>query len=82
MSGLVLKHPCDRCPAVHETAISVEDVKAGKLPPVEAAVRYELKAHGKVVASYRRLCTACEAAVSKAFEEISRKRTKKTSTRS
>lgn len=81
MSALVLKHPCDRCPAVQETTVTIEDVKAGKLPPAEAPVRYELKMQGKVVASYRRLCAACETAVSKMFEEVSRKRTKKTSTR-
>lgn len=82
--SIVIKRQCDRCPAVEETAITVDDIKAGKLPveKADAAPKYEIKVAGKVVASFKRLCTACEEQVAKAVEDIGKKREKKTSKRS
>lgn len=81
--SIVVKRQCERCPAVEEVAVTVEEIKAGKLPVDKAdAPKIEVRVGGKVVASYKRLCAACEASVTKAIEDISKKREKKTSKRS
>lgn len=79
----VLKKTCERCPAVEEVPVSAEDIKTGKYQPekTDGPPRVEIKMAGKVVASYRYLCTACDAAVAKAVQDIGSKREKKTSVR-
>ena len=80
---LVIKRSCERCPAIDEIQLTVEDIKNGKLPldKAEGPCRFEVKVGGKAVASYRRLCAACEATVAKMVEDIATKREKKTSIR-
>lgn len=80
---LVIKRSCERCPAVDEIQLTLEDIKNGKLPldKAESPARFEVKINGKTAALYKRLCAACEATVSKMVEDIATKREKKTSVR-
>lgn len=82
--SIVLKKQCERCPAVEEIPVSVEDIKSGKhtLDKPDGPPRIEIKVGGKVVTTYRILCDACDAAVSKAVSDIAKKREKKSSQRS
>lgn len=82
--AIVLKKQCERCPAVDEVPVSAEDIKSGKYVPEknDGPPKFEIKVAGKVVASYKRLCAACDAAITKQVTDISKKREKKTSTRS
>ena len=82
MSEFVVKRQCERCPAVEEISVTAEDIKSGKYKPEPAAVKYSVLVDGKPLASYSRLCEACDEAVSKAILDIARKREKKTSKRS
>lgn len=80
--SIFIKRSCERCPAVEEVALTLEDLKAGKgLKAAEGPPRWEIKSAGKVVVNYRQLCAACEAAVSKMILDISTPREKKTSLR-
>ena len=80
---LVIKRSCERCPAIDEIQLTMEDIKNGKLPldKSEGPARFEVKVNGKSVASYKRLCAACEATVSKMVDDIATRREKKTSIR-
>jgi len=80
---LVIKRSCERCPAIDEIQFTMEDIKNGKLPmdKSEGPSRFEVKVNGKSVASYKRLCAACEATVAKMVDDIATKREKKTSIR-
>lgn len=82
--SIVMKRSCERCPAVQETPISVEDLASGKFKPAgskDAPVKYEVKVEGKAIVSYKYLCTACEAMVKTAIENIAKTLEKKSSTR-
>lgn len=76
---IVIKKPCERCPQVDEVPITADDIKAGKMKPepTDAPAKYEVKVGGKTHVTYRKLCFACEAAVTKAIDEIATKRQKK-----
>lgn len=82
MSDFIVKRQCERCPSVEEIQVSAEDIKSGKYKPEPTAVKYSVLVDGKPLASYSRLCEACDEAVSKAILDIARKREKKTSKRS
>lgn len=81
--NIVLKKQCERCPAVDEVPVSAEDIKAGKYVPekTDGPPNIEIKVAGKTVASYKRLCAACQASIAKMIGDIGTKRTKKTSQR-
>jgi len=83
--SIVMKRACERCPAVQEIPISVDDIASGKFKPqskeTAGAPKYEVKVDGKPVASFKYLCAACESTVNVAIENISKTLEKKASVR-
>lgn len=82
---IVIKRECQRCPAVDEVPITAEDLKAGKVgmpAPANKPPRYEMKIDGKTAFTYSHLCPACENMISRAIDDMGKKREKKTSRRS
>lgn len=82
---IVMKRSCERCPAVEETPISVEDIATGKFKPKtkdpDSPSKYEFKVDGKTLAVFRYLCPACDSLVKGMLETVSKKVTKKASVR-
>lgn len=81
---IVIKRECQRCPAVDEIPITAEDIKkgsAGAPPPANKPPKYEMKIDGKVAFSYSHLCPACDHVITKAIDDMGKKREKKTSRR-
>jgi hypothetical protein len=78
-----MKRSCERCPAVQEIPISVEDIASGKFKSnaKESAPKYKVEVEGKVVVAYRYLCAACEATVKSAIEGVAKTLEKKASQR-
>jgi len=80
--SIVMKRSCERCPAVQEVPVSVEDIASGKIKlGGKELPKYSVLIDGKPVVSYRHLCSACETAVKNAIETISKTLEKKASAR-
>jgi hypothetical protein len=81
--SIVMKRSCERCPAVQEIPVSVEDIASGKFKPQakDGTPKYEIKVEGKPVASFRYLCEACESTVRAALDNISKTLEKKAALR-
>ncbi len=81
---IVIKRECQRCPAVDEVPITAEEIKSGKVgvpTPKDKPPKYQMMINGKPAFSYDHLCPACDNLITRAIDDMGKKREKKTSRR-